>query len=457
LIYLRSPIQLCADEIVDLAIHSALFSVVQNDEERIMLCRGSSVFPGEVSGQAYMWEAEKAPPRGCVIIADFLSNEVALQAIEHQAVGIVTQRGSFATHGANLLRAASRGGKTRPIWITDASNITRVVENGETLNLFPDGSISNRLSNSLSQNSRPLRYLTPSPSRDIVQMFTRTFCLFRCYWPHRQYDIFTASIMMSGLSESVRDLCGHPCSLKLDDQGRIWFSDTAPSTDKIASLATDPCGAQSYFAKQVFVYKNILSSLRLLNINAPDKVNLLRGVVDLLKQYFSVFLLYHATYESVFSRAFSRLLECGYSTDTIDFIADSILCSRLNVWQVSQNLLLKNSKDLFSETRIVPLPEFSIDDDLESNKPVVAMLMNRLKTNSSGSLNYETRRYLQYAADVFVLKEWKFVVNKLLFTRFGWAANSILTNQKIPQCLDSIEKWRLFSFEDVDTRLKGNA
>ena len=358
--------------------------------ERIVEVCGTPILAGEATG---LVSIHPKLDRSGVLVAPNLTTDVALLAISEGAVAVLTEEGSFACHAANMLRAHNRDTGASIVWISHIVDAVQILCPGTRVHVHTSGVVGSpdidRISSSSVEPTAVNRFQAP---RDIHVAGGYQDLDLRCYWPHRHYDRLTASIMSTPLAADLRDLTGLTPRVLRDDNGRLWFTREAPSTDEIASIALDPKRARSSFDRQCAVYLFIDTALREASTAAPT-MEYLDLLLDLLRRYFGAFFLYHATYEHVLSEYLA-----SHELDGADFLLTS--------WIAQEKVYLRNRKDLLDEPNPIPMPPFRFSDDLH------------------GDLTWQNDR--NYGEDVLVLKEWKFFLNKAIFTRFAWTIRELL-------------------------------
>lgn len=420
-----------------------------------MQLQGRAVFPGTVVGPPYLWDVGGPLSRDNIIVAGHLSNEIALAAIEAKVRGIVTEEGSFATHGANLLRSAFAFHGYLPVWITDVKGACCLLYGQNELQLYSNGLVASTTSGSSAyEGSARERYIA-RPPREIIKLGTRSGELARAYWPHRHYDVLTASIMIPGLEDACRRITGRVCSIERSRDGILWFSGTAPSLQELKALAKDPRKSKSYLNQQIATYRELYRTLQSAERNGSQRTEFsLHQFVKCIEVYFSVLLLYHNTYEDVFAKL-AVLLHHRVGDSGLDRVMNRLLHSKLSDWQLETRIALRNPKDLLAETSPVALPPFSVDDDLNAAHVTAVQAINELASEYASTFSDSEKEYVQYASDVFVVKEWKFVMNKVLYSRFGSKASEMAAKLESGDELADLSNWRRHDVRYVLHRLGG--
>ncbi len=251
---------------------------------------------------------------------------------------------------------------------------------------------------------------TPAIPREICEWDVSALpvVLRRCYWPHRAYDLLTASIMVDGLVRSATALGGAQVEVRLDDDGRIWFSG-APAWTTLRSIALDPVSAWPLLRRQIDVYERILQQLP---ASPQPGGRRLAHLAGLLTDYFSAHLLLHDTYESVFHDT-RGALAAVWGEETALECMNVLLAPPIVEWQLHADVVSR--KDVFVNDKALAPPRTGPHRQvIRHMRGVEEWLAHRRLSPGA-----EVRRAVRYAAAVEVTKEWKFVMNKLLFSRLG--------------------------------------
>jgi len=242
--------------------------------------------------------------------------------------------------------------------------------------------------------------------------------------------------MIPGLEKAVSGLTGIVCTVSRDEDGLLWFSPEAPSIIQLSELALNPELARPHLRTQIAQYGRLLAELE--NGRYEGTLEDLKLLGRQLDSYFSVFLLLHNTYEGILHRA-AVLLAREMSSNEVDYVMSRIMTCALTTWLADKRIALRNKKDLFEVTSIAPMPPFTLLEDLQKTAQQLRGLMEDMPAIGMG-----TRRFLEYAVDTFVVKEWKFVMNKLIFTRFSRVARGLATRRQ--DYLRRVENWETHSF-----------
>ena len=221
--------------------------------------------------------------------------------------------------------------------------------------------------------------------------------------------------MLPGISDSLSELSGVTVVGSRAQSGRLWFGPTAPTAEFITAVAGNSNIGWTYLDRQVAMYSTILSAIRTMPIRQSNSsINLsLLSLLKLLSSYFRQFILFHNSYESVLWDAVMQVcnsLEFPLETSTV---LDALLRSRLVDWEQDNKIILRIEKNMFRDDYAGPLPPFMPTDDIASTWFALK------KSPLFGNCSVRQFEALRYASAVFVVKEWKFFVNKVLFSTFA--------------------------------------
>lgn len=381
---------------------------------------GNYIFNGNADNALlleYDPEHEDIFHKGCLICAEQLTNEIALLAIKIQAAGLMTCSSSFATHGANILRSYFDKYHSQFLWITNIvrSEIEGYI--GKRISII-DGMVSFPIDEKY-DHFIPAVTLNPIKNRTIIDYYVLERKMSVCYWPHRQYDNFTYSIMKKGLEINCEWLFCRKCDIKLDEKGYIWFGAGIP-LQTIIDMSRNYKVSEAYLVRQIEVYYKLISEV--------SSQRTFSKYVELLIEYFSVFILYHNTYEYVLLDIF-QWAENEYGAGFAVECVNKFLFCYVDEWMLDQSLVLEKNKSLFSCEPLTPIPDFTIYDDIIRKEREI---YNFFKESEKLSFCEKNKDRIDYWIKVFVVKEWKFVINKILFTRCGNKIREICMNYKWP-------------------------
>ena len=347
-----------------------------------------------------------------IIFTKALTTDVAFYVLQNPVRGIITEESSFATHGANILRCYYNQLGFEIAWISGVKreDIERylgkeifISRNGEIGEITDEYCVS-----SISINTGKFEKVSyvPLDRRSILEynISLKKFAI--CYWPHRTYNVLTFSVMKEGLNKNLHFLGYTKASIDLDKEGHIWLQN-APLVSELSAIAMDYDRALPLLLKQIDTYKEIYNRLQY-----PTSFS---DLIEMLIDYFSVFLLFHDTYEDVLVEI-NLFLKNNFKESTVYHLMNVFMTCKVDEWMLNNNILLEKRKNLLSNEQVVPLPHFSIMDDIEYSR----LRFSNLLLDLGGERFWlSNKNRLIFYIKFFVVKEWKFVMNKILFTRFS--------------------------------------
>jgi len=373
--------------------------------------------------------------KASILIGKALTLGVALSAVEAGSRAIITEGGSFACHGANLLRCADR----EITWITGVEDALAQIPPGASVRISGNGvSIGERPGVPTTVSLR--RRLTPTRSREVVRWNPGDGTLTRNYWPHRTYDMLAASVMIPGLQQDCARLTGKRPTISHQADGSLWFSENAPSVSWLTNLIGDPSAAGELIDNQLREYRQILREVATLDASRPSDRDGLRAMAALLGRYFSQFLLLHDTYEYVLADTAAALAQ-EMDEETAASFMDSVMTCGVLRWQLDLRLVLPIEKDLFQLRNPVPLPTLGPIDDAQTH---ASDAVTTLATSLGPAVDTTLQTTVEHAARVVVAKEWKFLLNKILFSRVGTFAARAADGDA-----SRLSAWRSHSMEEM--------
>ena len=359
--------------------------------------RGRKIFGDAVAGSIATLQD---PGAGSILVAKTLTPSV-VRALTDNHIAVITSRGGFACHGANVLRVLRKHRSKNLTWITDLPDDIRLVVPGTECEILRDGTVGLTLNEPINEHGK-------EHVGELVGLLT-TGTRIRCYWPDRVYDRFSASLMVPGLSEDIRELGFDVTAVHGPDQ-LIWFVGESPTFGRLleaAQFSSDLC--KSTMDRQVKVYASILCKLRVLDL---DNLGL-DTLVDICRAYFSCFLLHHRTYSDVLARALLTHQALAQPQDAVQSLIERLLCTDLVQWysMLPGPLLLR--KDFVEESSLVPLPPFTPGEELSRAEENLAVKIENTE------LPYSTHKTLRDIARLCILKEWKFILIKIITSRLA--------------------------------------
>lgn len=370
------------------------------------------IFTGEASAKLIEFSEDINVRYGHILYAPALTTEVAFYVLHNPVLGIITESSSFATHGANILRYYFTQTCSRIPWVTNVSKLLIRGILGQEVIIHCSGIVTSAGTkngrSSIFKKSFQKEYINylPLKKKAIVECNLSKGIYSVCYWPHREFDNLTFSVMKKGLQKNMILLRADCTGIELDRKGRIWFSN-APLIRDIREMALNIDFAFDILEKQIDKYQHIYTRL-----HSPISLN---GITQLLIEYFSIFILFHDTYEDVLVDA-KCFFEHYMSRSETASVMDMLMWCRLDKWMLDSGLILRKRKKLLSNEKEVPLPDFSISEDIDISLEKFITYIESIGKDSVVDQHY---KYVEFYIKFFVAKEWKFIINKILFTRFS--------------------------------------
>lgn len=317
------------------------------------------------------------PERGTIFICETLTVETARAVIAAASVGVISQKGNFACHAANLLRAERSKGR-QLAWLTGLKIAeaawAEILSDG--ICVFPDEALVQITSNP--QSATDLYAFEPGHSS-----WSEV-----CIWPERVYGEEEHGLMRIGLEACATELAVSPVTVTLSGH-RLWFS--APALDSTAILAFASTRSTSipYLERMERDYDWIWHDLgsTMFSPDTPDR-------------FFGTLIPFHRTYGTVLQGIASELTDDGSLLDTV----------------------LTNDVVQWLESR----PEFSTSRKIQGDQSwnglippyppgvYVNRLESRLRASTTAELSDETIHWLALIA---VIKEFKMIIAKNLYAK----------------------------------------
>ncbi len=349
------------------------------------------MLPRECSMYEFSVQGEPILPSQCeglvgtdVLVGDKLTVELARRGLALGARVIVTQSGNFACHGANILRAARSAGVeigwTRGLILAEGSRV----------HLTPRGACS---------SDRPVSSLSGRAAEptEFYRYTGRHGWSHIALWPHRRYSSAEADLLIPGLSLSASRLSGAQVHVGRDRFGYLWFSRPCLTNAGIAALAASTERAWPLLREMVVVYDDIWSRLAGAAAGDHPPLRLPRALVD---QFIGHHLLLHRTYGQVLNDVL------GVSdVEWSEGARARILVNPVVDWLKCQTGDFTSRKTVDDKAWGLRVPSFSPSESLRSATD-------------------HTTSELRFAYWVAVLKEWKFVLTKNVYSLWGTGAVS---------------------------------
>ena len=345
-------------------------------------------------------EATTETSIGGVVVASSLSNLLVVKSIKLGIRAILTSKCNIASHAANILRAANSNGKVID-WFygLDISAISKHI--GKKCYFANDKLyiVGEKLSFQLkNDNENDLIFINKS----IATLNLTKNCVSYFYFPETFFSKFAFSLMKTSLEKELKSWFSTDASVDLVD-GLIEFR-CAPSLSDINHFACNIQASENYYLNMFENYSLIVESLK---NNSWDFFNLCVNA----ERYYSTFLVLHRSYNTLFDD-FRRRLEEEIGPNA-KFVYHELMQSKIDVWLSNEDNVLINKKVFLQDEPVAKIPNFSVEDDVKDSFKRVKSLFKKLNLEDYYDIN---RRWLEMHSMIFVLKEWKFVIYKIIFT-----------------------------------------
>lgn len=373
---------------------------------------GNIIFSGEVCAVLKEYNREHSECESHILFVHALTTDVAFYVLSNSVCGVISEESSFATHGANILRCHYNDSKNEIPWVSGIKRSDLADLFGEKVFITLEGKVcafnNTECTNFKRQknNEQKIASYVPLSKRSILNYNISDNSYTICYWPHRQFNALTFSIMKEGLS---KNLCLYGMTdpfIFMDINGNIWFKN-APLISELSEVAKNCESGLPMLLKQINMYSDIHARLQG-SFGFSD-------LIEMLINYFSIFILFHDTYEDVLVAAdsfFKMHLEQSITYQ----IMNLLMCCKLDGWMLNNNIVLEKRKNLLSGEKIVPLPDFSITSDIDY---CIMRFSDFFISLGLEEFLITHKKKIEFYIKFFVAKEWKFVMNKILFTRFS--------------------------------------
>lgn len=334
-----------------------------------------------------------------IVVASFLHNTLAVECIRKSVALIITQQKTMSSHAANILRACrNRGAKIEWFAGYDISPLQQAI--GKKVELEGDKFF---LSEDGIRIEIPLRQCSLKTEREaICRLNIRTGKVNHIYFPETYFSNFAFSLMQASLKKELSTVFGREAKISLANH-HIHF-ENAPYLDEINNFACDINKSWEYFKGMQANYESLISQIKQKPFHYPT---LCSGA----KSYYSTFLVLHRSYTRIFGEMESWLHnEIGDSSEEV--MACFLHCE-LDYWLFEQPATIINRKVFLQDEPQADFPEFDIADDINHSFQRLKAILNDLNLSSFFEKNH--KKFAAYTR-IFVLKEWKFLIYKVIFT-----------------------------------------
>ena len=382
--------------------------------------------------------AQEKFPSDCILFSERLSNDLAIDAVNSGIQGIITRKTSFAAHGANILR----GSDIKITWITNVDiDLLIPFENTyivlDTLgNIYSSSESDISSTYNLDKSDDTIKYRFSSPplnDTSIIDYNLFTDEQWICYWKYNYFSKYIFSSLSRGIQNEFAKIYNYTPLVKRTDDGKIWVK-----TDITHSQMLEYCCHPNQLLRYMkLVKKNYTQILADMSLNILTKNNLQKWLI----QYYSTFTLIHRSYEYVLYKMYEKIAsDC--STEIAVKYMDYLMNSKIDRWLVINHNNINNSKEFMIQEKLVPIPSFTIEEDIQEALHKTEHFFKQMDLLDW----YQCHKDLiNSGVYLFVIKEWKFVLYKLLTSRcFYFYSNCENSNIDIiaeSSCEDLEEKY----------------
>jgi hypothetical protein len=358
-----------------------------------------------------------------VVLSRKLLNDTVNVAIQAGCHDVVTGPSSPFCHGANALRVLASRGTAIRWWLA---------ENIAFLPAVPrqaEGRFTNTPVVGVILLSGEILTVRPADGpfaglANMVAIGLHSNQIATIGMNGRQYDPLTASIMMPGLRDGARSLCGEPVSVVRAESGHVLILSAKVGQEAIIRYLADPEQALVLLHRHRAGYSDLFEAWQRSHAVARPSIGDLRAAGSLLRRLFSLLLLLHTSYTETMRDGLRRLMLSESASREVALAAVPDIFR----WQVAEVGLLSASKDLLEPGGEVPTPGFTIADDLAAT---TARVRVAVAIGNSPSL--------EQLIMVSVLKEWKFFLAKALHRHFSTVFRSITAVGQLDQIPDECQ------------------
>lgn len=350
--------------------------------------------------ESELLEATTNVPSSCIVVASSLSNMLVVKCIKYQVRAILTKQCNFTSHAANILRAANT--KRQIIdWIygIDIEQISNYIG----MNALFDG-VQLRIKGVTCpfMLKTAKREYGESTNQAQASLNLSNKHIRHCYYPTTHFSAFAFSLMKTSLEKELNTYFSAIPNINLVD-GVLEF-ENSPSLSEINDFACNVLLAEKYYMDMLENYSRIVELLR---FNSWDFSSLCQAA----EMYYSTFIVLHRSYDMLF-RNMSRKLNDEIA-QCAQRICNEIMQSMIDLWLSSEDNVLINKKVFLQDEPVAKIPCFTVSDDVNDSIKRVKGAFLDLRLEEYYTNN---EKWLKLHSIIFVLKEWKFVIYKIIFT-----------------------------------------
>lgn len=340
-------------------------------------------------------------PSNSIIYCENLSNELAISAVRSKVQGIITRKSSFSTHGANILRS----GDYAIAWVTNVNIDILDLYDNEMIYINIRGEISDAYIETKDVQIQYSFEEIPRNDTSIIDLnlVNRDECI--CFWKYNYFTKFIFSSLGEGIKREFFYLYQYRPYVFRDVSGKIWIK-TKLRHSSILEYCSDSYKLEQFLQRMQYMYNNILKKLN-------SKYISLELLQNCLIDYYSCFTMIHRSYENILYNFYSLLLKNFSGEKTIE-IMNLLMTCKIDIWLEKEGENINYSKKFLIKEKVVSIPPFAIDEDIQLS---ISRIQRKFQEIEAIDWFDENEKSVLVAIKLFVLKEWKFVIYKLLTSR----------------------------------------
>lgn len=360
-------------------------------------------FEGRLISEENVYEATTiASP--AIVVASSLSNLLVAKCLNSGVVAIITKESAAFSHAANIIRMSIASGN-RINWVYNVEINHLLPYLGKNIRYYDHGLYCDSsliVSTSLEVNTRHIEEMA---TKAISEYNCRGYIRKHIYFPETHFTKFAFSLMEDSLLNELGSWFHYyDCGVELNEYGNIEFRN-APFLSEINSAALDNNFISNYLANMKSNYNSIYSRLK----QDPYSYS---NLCSCARSYYQTFLLLHRSYNQLFRKMYWWLVNELESEERANAVMNVHLTCMIDSWLISQKDTPINKKVFLQDEPEVSLPDFNVEEDIICS-------FSKLEV-STKALSYKffagNKDVLMNYTLAFVLKEWKFVFYKVIFT-----------------------------------------
>ena len=350
--------------------------------------------------ESELLEATTDVSYGCIVVASSLSNLLVVKCLKHQARAILTKQCNLASHAANILRAANSNGQIID-WVygVDIDQISKYIG----MSVYFDGEqlrIKGVPCTIVLKTEKKEYGESTNQAQATLNLSSKSICY--CYYPTTHFSVFAFSLMKTSLKNELNTYFSTVSDINLI--GGLLEFENSPSLSEINDFACNVQLSEKYYMDMLENYSRIVELLRL---HSWDYSSLCQAA----EMYYSTFMVLHRSYDMLFRNMLKKLNDdIGQHAQRI---YNEIMQSMIDLWLSIEDNTLINKKVFLQDEPVAKIPCFTVLDDVNDSIKRVKSAFLDLQLEEYYTNN---EKWLKLHSIIFVLKEWKFVIYKIIFT-----------------------------------------